>query len=114
MFSKSNSNSFFKKIVISINNLPRKHFFALIILFVFVLVLSFIPKNSDTTNQSHRKVITSTNINQGVSSAEPIEAKEQPPKELPDRIILITIKAGDTLSCIFKKRAYRQLFYKNY
>ena len=101
MFSKSNSNSFFKKTVASINNLPRKHFFALIILFVFILVLSFIPTN---TEQSNRKVITSTS-GQGLSNAEPIEAKEQQHKELPDRIVLVTIKAGDTLSSIFQKEA---------
>ncbi|HIP76342.1 MAG TPA: peptidase M23, partial [Psychromonas hadalis] len=102
MFSKPNSNSFFKKIVTSINNLPRKHFFALIILFVCVLILSFIPANTDTANQINRKIIPSTSNSQGLPSAEPLEKQEEHPKKLPDRVVSITVKSGDTLSRIFQ------------
>ena len=103
MYSKPNANSFFKKVVSTINSLPRKHFFALIILFVFLLIASFIPSNDDVTNSAKRKLILPTSSTQGGPNAEPIKAQEKLPEKPQNRTVNITIKSGDTLSHIFHK-----------
>lgn len=102
--------SLLKTFVLFINNLPRKHFFALIILFVFLLIVLFIPNQQVSDKEIKRQlvlpemVITPDNL----AVAEPISAvKEEYGKVFPDfsgnREVQIEIKAGDTLSAIFQK-----------
>ncbi|HEY5715573.1 MAG TPA: peptidase M23, partial [Psychromonas sp.] len=95
-----------------VNNLPRKHFFALILLFLFLLVISFIPMQPKTQKTIQRslelpkRVITTGER----ASAEPLTAvKEEYAKVFPDlsgnRQVEFEIKAGDTLSDIFQKQS---------
>lgn len=101
MPSKFSFKSLFENSIAFINNLPKKHFFALVIVFVFILVLAFIPEKE----KFKRKVIDISQID--ISSS--LRAKlygEQPlaPAKSRDRIIDVTIKSGDTLSAIFQKQ----------
>ncbi len=95
-----------------INNLPRKHFFALILLFLFLLVISFIPVQPQTKKIIQRslelpkRVITTDER----ASAQPLAAvKEEYAKVFPDlsgnREVELEIKVGDTLSDIFQKES---------
>ena len=101
---------FLKTLVAFINNLPRKHFFALVILFVFLLIVSFMPSQVATKKVIKRQLTLPTQSATGDDNtkAEPISGVEETGgKLLPDvsgnREVEIEIKAGDTLSAIFQK-----------
>jgi len=98
-----------------INNLPRQHFFALIILFVCLLILSFLPSQSVPTENIKRQLTLPTqSVNkEGYNQAEPIKSK--PVKIERERYgegsfdftgtreIEWVIKEGDSLSALFQK-----------
>jgi murein DD-endopeptidase len=93
-----------------INNLPRKHFFALIILFVCLLTLSFLPSQSVDTNKIKRQLILPTQSfpSDEYTKAKPMEPRhEQYGESIIDftgtREIQLTIKKGDSLSNLFQK-----------
>ncbi|MFT6984304.1 MAG: murein DD-endopeptidase [Psychromonas sp.] len=99
-----------KTATLFINNLPRKHFFALILLFVFLLILLFIPSKESSKKTIIRQLelpsITASSNDYPV--AKPIAAvKDVYGEVFPDfsgnREVQIEIKAGDTLSDIFQK-----------
>lgn len=48
--------SFFKAAVTVVNNFPRKHLFALILLSVFVLIVSIIPMQPKTPKKIYRSL----------------------------------------------------------
>lgn len=94
-----------------INNLPRKHFFALIILFVCLLIVSFLPSQSvDKKNIKRQLVLPIESSSQdGYSQAEPIKTeREQYGESKIDftgtREISLTIKEGDSLSNLFQQQ----------
>lgn len=116
----------FKALLLSfvrfINELPRKHFFSLVILFVFLLVIVFIPTSEKTDKSIKRKLILPTatenadkqSTQTGVKTLFPTTKLEpvQPTKEEyveiePDplgyREVQIEVSKGDTLSAIFHK-----------
>lgn len=93
-----------------INNLPRKHFFALIIIFVCLLVISFLPDHSVETKNIKRQLTLplKTEVNENYAIAEPIELeKEKYGKTDIDftgtREVRLLIKEGDSLSNLFQK-----------
>jgi murein DD-endopeptidase len=94
-----------------INDLPRKHFFALIILFLGLLVISFLPSQS-VKNQGIKRSLTlpmTSHTKDDYSSAEPIIAeREQYGDATIDftgtREIRWVIKEGDSLSNLFQKQ----------
>ena len=92
-----------------INDLPRKHFFALIILFVCLLIISFLPSQSQAPKNIKRQLIIPVEkVTQAeYSKAEPV----QPQREIygdtdidftGTREIEWTIKEGDSLSNLFQ------------
>jgi murein DD-endopeptidase len=97
-----------------INNLPRKHFFALIILFVCLLIVSFLPSQSAQTKNIKRqlKLPIPATSQEGYSKAEPIKDKliKVERKKYGDtsfdingkREIQWTVKEGDSLSNLFQ------------
>jgi murein DD-endopeptidase len=97
----------FKALITFINNLPRKHFFALILLSVFLLVVSFIPVQKSTKTINRPLTLpTTTTIPDNYSVAEPISViNDHLNKVFPDlsgnEEIEILVKAGDTLSKYF-------------
>lgn len=96
-----------------INNLPRKHFFALIILFVCLLIVSFLPSQSSETKNIKRKLIIPTLAQDSYSKAKPIKAepivveREQYGDSSFDfsgkREIQWIVKEGDSLSNLFQR-----------
>ena len=101
--------AFFKTLAAFINSLPRKHFFALIILFVFLLIISFMPSQVTTKKMIKRQIILPTAVvaPDELAVAEPVyTVKESSGKVQPDysgnREVEIEIKAGDTVSTIFQ------------
>lgn len=115
-----------------INNLPRKHFITLVVLFVFVLIISFIPSEVETNKQIKRQLTlpsfsnttstTASTTTQATAMAEPpavisapVAVTEKPVESIEDeqesvlpdlsgsREIEIEVKAGDTVSAIFQK-----------
>jgi murein DD-endopeptidase len=93
-----------------INNLPRKHFFALIILFVFLLTLSFLPSQSVENKNIKRQLILPTQSfsQDKYTKAKPIEPKREQYGESSidftgTREIQLIIKKGDSLSNLFQK-----------
>lgn len=101
---------FLKSLLAFINNLPRKHFFALIILFVFLLIISFIPTKVETQKLIKRQLELpeTSQKTTGFSVAEPLSAIKDAYKQVfPDysgnREIEIGIKSGDTVSALFQK-----------
>ena len=102
--------AFLKAFSFFINNFPRKHFFALILLFVFLLVISFMPSQVTSTKTIKKKLVLPTAIETPADSplAEPVSGG-QPEYEnvLSDfsghREVQVTIKAGDTASEIFQR-----------
>ena len=99
---KNSFKSLFESSLSFINNLPKKHFFALIILFVLILVIAFIPTAGD---KQSRKVIDLSLLDKSEGAQAKIPA-EQPatPVKSRDRVVNITIKSGDTLSAIFQEQ----------
>lgn len=102
--------AFLKALAVFINNLPRKHFFALVILFVFLLIISFMPSQVATKKTIKRQLVLPTTVTKpdGNAMAEPLSGvKEGHGKVLSDysgnREVEIEIKAGDTVSAIFQK-----------
>lgn len=114
---------FFKRLLSFINQLPRFHFWIVISLFVFLLLVSLIPTDVKTDTKIQRELSlpikktlenqyaiaeplnvkrTNTNINE--NSNNNIEINNQ---VLPDftgnREVDITISGGDTLSAIFSR-----------
>ena len=99
----------FKTSLAFINNLPRKHFFALILLFVCLLVISFMPSQVVKKNETRRQLeLPKTTIDgDKYTVAEPLslgnENTEKVSSDLSDnREVEIEIKAGDTVSAIFQ------------
>ncbi|KPU82749.1 peptidase M23 [Psychromonas sp. PRT-SC03] len=89
-----------------INNLPRKHFFALILLFVFLLVIAFLPSQQQSKHVKRRLTLSSKQG--GSASIEPISAiADEFGMRFADkddnRKVDIEIVAGDTVSEIFQK-----------
>lgn len=101
----------FTKVLSFINQLPRFHFWVLIALFVFLVLVSFIPTTSDSDNSQITREITlpiSDSLQGEYAVAEPLNAiREQNNKLFPDfsgiREVNVDISAGDTLSEIFSK-----------
>lgn len=96
--------------ILFINNLPRKHFFALIIIFVLLLIISFLPSQSVKTKDVKRQLtLPQKSIEKpAYSQAEPIETeREQYGKSKIDftgtREIKLTVAEGDSLSNLFQK-----------
>jgi len=48
--------SFFKTAITVVNNFPRKHLFALILLFFFVLIVSIIPMQPKPSKKIYRSL----------------------------------------------------------
>lgn len=102
--------AFLSAFISFINNLPRQHFFALIILFVCLLIISFLPSQSVQTKNIKRQL---TLPNQSIThdkypKAEPLDAKrEKYGKSGIDfsgtREVRLVIKEGDSLSNLFQK-----------
>ena len=102
----------FQAFLTFLNNIPRKHFFALIILFLFLLVVSFIPMQPKTQKTIERPLELPERVITMVDNApiEPITAvKKDSTKVFPDlsgnRQVEFEVKAGDSLSNIFKKES---------
>ena len=92
-----------------INDLPRKHFFALIILFVCLLIISFLPSESTETNNIKRQLTLpiATHVQENHSVAEPIKVEREQYGEASfdftgTREIKWIIKEGDSLSNLFQ------------
>ncbi|GLS90922.1 peptidase M23 [Psychromonas marina] len=93
-----------------INSLPRKHFFALIILFVCLLIVSFLPSQSIETKPITRQLVlpTQSTAIDNYTKAEPIEVERGQYGDSSfdfsgKREIKWTIKEGDTLSNLFQE-----------
>lgn len=104
--------AFFKASIAFVNNLPRKHFFALILLFVFLLVVSFIPMQPTTKKTIYRSLELPKRkvIKDERAAVEPLAAiKNEYAKVFPDfsgnREVEFEVKAGDTLSNIFEQES---------
>lgn len=102
--------AFLKAFALFINNLPRKHFFALILLFVFLLVISFMPSQVATKKTVKKKLVLPTAIEAPADYpvAEPVSGGAQEYEDVlsdlsRNRELEITIKAGDTVSDIFQR-----------
>jgi len=93
-----------------INNLPRQHFFALIILFVCLVIISFLPSKSiDTKNITRPLTLPiETSERDGYSQAEPLKTEREQYGEsnidfTGTREITLVIKEGDSLSYLFQQ-----------
>jgi len=102
----------FRKVLSFINNLPRLHFWAIISLFFFLLIVSLIPpsKHSGKTIKKELALPTSGSLKGDYAVAEPSKVNgDANNKLLPDfsanREVDITISAGDTLSEIFSNES---------
>lgn len=100
--------AFLKTLAAFINNLPRKHFIALVILFVLLLIISFMPSQVATKKTIKRHLQLPTSGDER-ALAEPISAVQQEYTGVVadysgNREVEIEIKAGDTLSDIFQKQ----------
>ncbi|PKF61765.1 peptidase M23 [Psychromonas sp. psych-6C06] len=110
MFFLNRIKAFFTVFISFINNLPRKHFFALIILFVCLLVISFLPSQSEPAKNIKRPLTLPVHVpvDDGYAKAVPATAL---PEKYGDtdfdfsgkREIVWTIKEGDSLSTLFQK-----------
>ena len=92
-----------------INDLPRKHFFALIILFVCLLIIAFLPSQSIETQNIKRQLTLpiATDTQDTYSVAEPIKVEREQYGEASfdfagTREIQWIIKEGDSLSNLFQ------------
>ena len=101
--------AFFKTLLAFINNLPRKHFFALVILFVFLLIISFMPSQVTPQKEIKRQLILPTTVvtPDKHAVAEPLSVAEEDFEKVSsdysdNREVEIEIKAGDTVSAIFQ------------
>lgn len=100
-----------KRLLCFVNSLPRKHFWVLILLFIFLLLISFIPNtslNDEPSRQQIRRDLVlpkSISLKEEYAIAEPANAGKNNDQLLPDfsgdREVDITIAEGDTLSAIF-------------
>jgi len=104
--------AFFKASIAVVNNLPRKHFFALILLFVFLLVVSFLPMQQKTKKTIYRSLELPKRVvvKDEKAAAEPLAAvKDEYAKVFPDfsgnREVEFDISEGDALSKIFEKES---------
>ncbi|WP_051369082.1 peptidoglycan DD-metalloendopeptidase family protein [Psychromonas arctica] len=102
----------FKKVLTLVNHLPRLHFWLVISLFVFLLIISLIPASNPNGKTIKRELTlpTSESLKDDYAVAEPSTVnRDANDKLLPDfsanREIDITISAGDTLSEIFSEQA---------
>jgi murein DD-endopeptidase len=102
--------AFFNALAVFLNNLPRKHFFALIILFVFLLILAFMPSQVATKKTIKRQLQLPTVVDMpdDHAMAEPIsgvtDGYGKVSSDYPqNRELEIEVKAGDTVSAIFQK-----------
>ncbi|MFQ3175572.1 MAG: murein DD-endopeptidase [Psychromonas sp.] len=104
--------AFFKASVTLVNNLPRKHFFALILLFVFLLVVSLLPMQPKLKKTIYRslELPKSVVVQDEHAAAEPLAAiKDEYAKVFPDfsgnKEIEFEVSEGDSLSNIFEKES---------
>jgi len=102
--------AFLKAFALFINNLPRKHFFALILLLVFLLVISFMPSQVALKKTIKKKLVLPTAIEAPVDSpvAEPVSGGKPEYEDVlsyfsGNREVQVTVKTGDTVSEIFQK-----------
>ncbi|WP_258546917.1 murein DD-endopeptidase MepM [Psychromonas sp. B3M02] len=98
----------FKKALFFINNLPRLHFWIVISLFLFLLIISLIPAHGDKNKKIKRELVlpTSETTKADLALAEPLDtvtpaADKLFPEFSGNREVQKTISAGDTLSEIF-------------
>jgi len=98
----------FKKALFFVNNLPRLHFWVIISLFLFLLIISFIPTHGDKNKKIKREL--SLPISEAAkgdyAAAEPLDVLNEGGEKLfpefsGNREVQKTISAGDTLSEIF-------------
>jgi murein DD-endopeptidase len=114
----SRLKAFFKTLVVFINNLPRKHFFALIILFVFLLIISFMPSQVATQKNIKRQLVLPNHVETSqtitpsssttTSSIEPLSLDVSQQTDIStnystNREVDYEIKSGDTVSEIFQR-----------
>lgn len=99
----------FNSFLLFINRLPRKHFFALIILFVCLLIISFLPSQSIDTTKTTRQLVLPTKITAADSydKAEPVVVEHGQYGDSSfdytgKREVRWVVKAGDTLSNLFQ------------
>ncbi len=101
----------FRKVLSFINNLPRLHFWAIISLFFFLLIVSLIPPSKHGgTIKKELTLPISGSLKGDYAVAEPSTANRDANNQLlPDfsanREVDITISAGDTLSEIFSNES---------
>ncbi len=100
----------FKKVLTLVNHLPRLHFWLVISLFVFLLIISLIPTSNPNGKSIKRELTlpTSESLKDDYAVAEPSTVdRDANDKLLPNfsanREVDITISAGDTLSEIFSE-----------
>lgn len=100
----------FKKVLTLVNHLPRLHFWLVISLFVFLLIISLIPTSNPNGKSIKRELTlpTSESLKGDYAVAEPSTVdRDANDKLLPNfsanREVDITISAGDTLSEIFSE-----------
>jgi murein DD-endopeptidase len=104
--------AFFKASIAVVNNLPRKHFFALILLFVFLLVISLVPMQLKTPKKIYRSLELPKRVvvQDEHAAAEPLAAiKDEYAKVFPDfsgnKEVELEVSGGDSLSNIFEKES---------
>jgi len=95
--------------ILFINNLPRRHFLALILLFIFLLLLSTLPSPSDQSDAIKRQLTLPTSSTEKIDNpVEPIKVERERYGEADidftgTREIEWIIKEGDSLSNLFQK-----------
>ena len=101
---------FLKRVLSFVNALPRMHFWAVIFLFAFLLLVSLFPAELNNYNKIRRDLVlpVSDSLKGEYAIAEPLNAiRESANKLFPDfsgnRDVDITISEGDTLSGIFSR-----------
>lgn len=105
---------YLKRIFSFVNQLPRLHFWVVILLFAFLLLVSFLPINVTSGNKPSikRELLLPTNdavkVKEEYFIEEPLNViREASQKLFPDfsgnREVEITISGGDTLSAIFSR-----------
>jgi len=120
MMFVSRLKAFFKTLAVFINNLPRKHFFALIILFVLLLIISFIPSQIATKKNIERQLVLPSHVStsqtvEPSSSTTAVTSRIEPlvldtslqtdisTNYSANREVEYEIKSGDTVSEIFQR-----------
>ncbi len=104
MLSKLAIQNIVERMILFLNDFPRKHFFALIILCIAVLVFIFVPKRPSVHTPTVHKLVTINQLKPNNSYQTKTNSEENTsPAKSRDRVIHIKIKNGDSLSKIFQR-----------